>query len=58
MDRAELDQIERAINHELRERFTADAVKRAVLLQHGDEPEIPPGQLMVRVFLPVPDEAG
>ena len=58
MDRAELDQIERVINHELRERFTADAVRRAVLLQHGDEPEIPPGQLMVRVFLPLPGEPG
>jgi Peptidase family S41/N-terminal domain of Peptidase_S41 in eukaryotic IRBP len=58
VDRAELDQIERIINHELRERFTADAVRRAVLLQHGDEPEIPPGQLMVRVFLPVPAEPG
>ena len=58
MDRAELDQIERVINYELRERFTADAVRRAVLLQHGDEPEIPPGQLMVRVFLPLPGEPG
>ncbi len=58
MNRAELDQIERVINHELRERFTADAVRRAVLLQHGDEPEIPPGQLMVRVFLPLPGEPG
>ena len=58
MDRAELDQIERVINHELSERFTPGAVRRAVLLQHGDEPEIPPGQLMVRVFLPVPAEPG
>ena len=58
MDRAELDQIERVINHELQERFAAGAVRHAVLLQHGDEPEIPPGQLMVRVFLPVPGEPG
>ncbi len=58
MDRAELDQIERVINHELPERFAAGAVRHAVLLQHGDEPEIPPGQLMVRVFLPVPGEPG
>ncbi len=58
MDRAELDQIERIINHELSERFTPGAVRRAVLLQHGDEPEIPPGQLIVRVFLPVPAEPG
>jgi Peptidase family S41/N-terminal domain of Peptidase_S41 in eukaryotic IRBP len=58
VDRAELDQIERIINRELRERFTADAVRHAVLLQHGDEPEIPPGQLLVRVFLPAPGEPG
>ena len=55
MERAELDQIERVINHELRERFLPGAVERAVLLQHGDEPVIPPGQLLVRVFVPAPD---
>ena len=56
MERAEKVQVERAINHELRERFAAGAVQRAVLLEHGDDPGIEPGQLMVRVFVPVPDE--
>ncbi len=56
MERAEKDQIERAINHELKERFAAGAVQRAVLLEHGDDPAIGPGQLMVRVFVPAPDE--
>jgi hypothetical protein len=55
MERAELDQIERVINHELRERFLTGAVQRAVLLQHGDDPAIEPGQLLVRVFVPAPD---
>ena len=55
MERAELDQIERVINHELRERFLVGAVDRAVLLQHGDDPVIEPGQLLVRVFVPAPD---
>ncbi len=55
MERAELDMVERVINHELRERFLAGAVQRAVLLQHGDDPAIEPGQLMVRVFIPPPD---
>ena len=55
MERAELDQIERVLNHELRERFTAGAVERGVLLQHGDDPAVPPGQLLVRVFIPAPD---
>jgi hypothetical protein len=55
MERAELDMVERVINHELRERFLAGAVQRAVVLQHGDDPAIEPGQLMVRVFIPPPD---
>ncbi len=55
MERAELDQIERVINHELRERFLPGAVERAVVLQHGDDPAIQPGQLLVRVFVPPPD---
>jgi hypothetical protein len=51
--RAEIEQVERVLNHELRERFAAGAV-RAVLLQHGDDPAIGPGQPMVRVFIPSP----
>jgi Peptidase family S41/N-terminal domain of Peptidase_S41 in eukaryotic IRBP len=49
---------ERAINHEMKERFTASAVKRAVLLKHGDDPAIGPGQLMVRVFVEAADDEG
>ena len=56
MERAEKDQIERAINHEMKERFGAGAVQGAALLEHGDDPAIGPGQLMVRVFVPAPDE--
>ena len=55
MERAELDMVERVINHEMEERFARGAVQRAVLLQHGDDPAIEPGQLMVRVFIPPPD---
>jgi hypothetical protein len=58
VERGELDQIERVINHELRTRFLAGAVERAVLLQHGDDPAIEPGQLMVRVFVPPPGGPG
>jgi peptidase S41-like protein len=56
VERAEQDQLERVINHELTERLAAGAVQRAVVLQHGDDPAIEPGQLMVRVFIPPPDE--
>jgi hypothetical protein len=49
---------ERVINHEMKERFTESAVKRAVLLKHGDDPAIGPGQLMVRVFVEAEDDEG
>ena len=54
MERADLDRIEQAITHELTERFGVGTVQRAVVLQYGDEPEIGPGQLLVRVFIPAP----
>jgi len=56
VDQAELEQIQRVINHEMRDRFALGSAQRAVLLQHGDDPAIEPGQLMVRVFLPPPGE--
>jgi hypothetical protein len=42
------------LSHELQERFAAGAVQRGVLLQHGDDPAVGRGQLMVRVFIPAP----
>jgi len=56
VERAAKDQIERVINHTVKDRFAAGAVQRAVLLDHGDDPAIGPGQLMVRVFVPAPGE--
>jgi Peptidase family S41/N-terminal domain of Peptidase_S41 in eukaryotic IRBP len=56
VERAEKDQIERVINHAVTERFGAGAVQRAVLLEYGEDPAIDPGQLMVRVFVPAPEE--
>ena len=58
MERAEQAMVERVINHEMQERFGAGAVRRAVLLQHGDDPAIEPGQLLVRVFVEASDEPG
>jgi hypothetical protein len=56
VERAEKEQIERVINHYLSEWFAPGPVQRAVLLEHGDDPAIEPGQLMVRVFVPALDE--
>jgi hypothetical protein len=58
MERAEQAMVERVINHEMQERFGAGAERRAVLLQHGDDPAIEPGQLLVRVFVEASDEPG
>jgi len=49
------EQAERAINHFLEDMLAAGTVQRAVLLEHGDDPAIAPGQLMIRVFIPAPD---
>jgi hypothetical protein len=51
MDHAVLDRIEREIDDELRARFSGDVIKQAVLLQYGDDLEIEPGELWVRVLL-------
>ena len=51
MDRDVLDTIEREIDQEVRARFPGTAVRQAVLLQYGDDPEIGPGDLWVRVLL-------
>ncbi len=55
MERTERDQINRVVDHEVKEHFPAGAVRRAVLLWPGDDPAIEPGQLMVRVFIEPPD---
>jgi hypothetical protein len=51
MDRAGFDSIEREIDDEVRARFPGDVIKRAVLLHYGDDPEIEPGELWVRILL-------
>jgi hypothetical protein len=58
MERAEQAMVERVINDEMQKRFSAGAVRRAVLLQHDDDPAIEPGQLLVRVFVEASDEPG
>ena len=35
----------------MHKRFPGDVVKQAVLLHYGDDPEVEPGELFVRVFL-------
>jgi hypothetical protein len=51
MDRDVLDGVEREIDQEVRARFRGSAVRQAVLLQYGDDPEVEPVDLWVRVPL-------
>jgi hypothetical protein len=51
VDRAVFDSVEREIDDEVRARFPGGVIKQAVLLRYGDDPEIEPGELFVRVFL-------
>jgi hypothetical protein len=51
MDHAVFESVEREIDNEARARFPGDVIKQAVLLHYGDDPEIEPGELWVRVLL-------
>jgi len=51
MDRDVLDAIEREIADEVSTRFPGGAVRQVALLQYGDDPQIEPGDLWVRVLL-------
>jgi hypothetical protein len=51
MDRNVLDVIERELDQEVRARFPGGAVRRVLLLQHGDDPQVEPRDLWVRVLL-------
>jgi hypothetical protein len=52
VERAAMDQIQQMIDDEVKERFPEGAVRRVVLLQHGDDPVVEPGELMIRVLIP------
>jgi hypothetical protein len=54
---ATLDRVQRMIDDETAARFPADAAPRLVLLQHGDEPGIEPGELYLQVVLGQDDAA-
>lgn len=51
MERATIDRIQRMIDDETTERFSADLAPRLTLLHYGDHPEIEPGELYLQVIL-------
>jgi hypothetical protein len=50
MDQAAKDRIQHEIEDEANERFPG-AVQSVMVLQHGDEPVVEPGELMIRVLI-------
>jgi hypothetical protein len=55
VERTEMARLERQINDEVTTRFPAGAVQRVALLQQGDDPQIGPDELLVRVFAGLAD---
>ena len=51
MDRAVLDALQSKLEQQVKEHFPDGGVQRVVLLQHGDDPQVEPGALWVRVFV-------
>jgi Arc/MetJ-type ribon-helix-helix transcriptional regulator len=51
LDRAVLDQLQTALDEQIKEHFPDGGVQRIVLLQHGDDPSVEPGDLLARVSI-------
>jgi len=57
MEEAELDRVRQQFDQLVRERMPGAPIERVEVLQHGDDPEVEPGQLLARVVVAAPDEA-
>jgi hypothetical protein len=57
LDRAARDQLQSRLDEQMKEHFPDARVQRIALLQHGDDPSVEPGDLLVRVFIEEADEA-
>ncbi len=56
MEQAELDRIRQQFAEEVRRHLPGAAIERTEVLQHGDDPEVEPGQLLARVVVAAPSE--
>lgn len=56
MEQAELDRIRQQFAEEVRRRLPGAPIERIEVLQHGDDPEVEPGQLLARVVIAAPDD--
>ena len=55
MEQAELDRIRQQFDQQVHSRFPEGTIRRVAVLQHGDDPEVEPGQLLARVVVETPD---
>ena len=46
-----LDQLQSTLDEQVEEHFPDGGVQRVALVQHGDDPWVEPGDLLVRVFI-------
>jgi hypothetical protein len=58
VERAELDHLQQRADSEVRERFPGAPIQRVEVLQYGDDPEVEPGQFLIRVVIEVPADEG
>jgi hypothetical protein len=56
MEQAELDRIRQQFAEAVRRRMPGAQIERIEVLQHGDDPEVEPGQLLARVVVAAPDD--
>jgi hypothetical protein len=55
MEQAELARIKEQIEREVRDRFPQTVIARVEVLEHTEDPQVEPGQLLARVVFDVPD---
>jgi hypothetical protein len=56
MERATKDQLQTALDQQVKAHFPDGGIQRVELLQHGDDPAVEPGELLVRVIVKVAGE--
>jgi len=56
LDRAARDQLQSTLDAQVKGHFPDGGVQRVALLQHGDDPWVGPGALLVRVFIEEAEE--
>ncbi len=51
MERQDLQKAEELLTEQIKERIPGDAIQRVAVLQYGDDPEVEPGELLVRIYI-------